>query len=233
MILESYYWRKELARMMDDLVSCFRYLSKYACRFDGHPILNRIIERKEFDVERNLLLSAFIVRTLFEAGKLSDEMADYELSIVSYPATPKNTNKLMPSLRRFPDEDLYDYNRPSRLNFPGRQFVNQLIHAAVIPCFDFGDDTRPAAFMVVSDRFAQKRLYRCELDVWVKFVREVAKDEVGFIREAWDESKGKWIIERSRNEGKSLFSHEDVPIEDDGSCNQVDSSETCGRSFRT
>lgn len=146
-------------------------------------------------------------------------MADYELSIVSYPATPRNTNKLMPLLRRVPDDDLYDYGRPSQLSIPGRRFVNQLIHAAVIPCFDFGDNTRPAAFMVVSDRFAQECLYRCELDVWVKFVREVVHDEVNSIHEVWDESKGKWIIERSRNEGKSLISCEDVPIEDDGSSN--------------
>lgn len=205
--------------MMDELVSCFRFLAKYADRFDRHPVLNRIVERKEYIAERDLLLSAFIVRTLFEAGKLSDEMADYELSIVSYPATSRNTNKLMPLLRRVPDDDLYDYGRPSQLSIPGRRFVNQLIHAAVIPCFDFGDNTRPAAFTVVSDRFAQECLYRCELDVWVKFVREVVHDEVNSFHEVWDESKGKWIIERSRNEGKSLISCEDVPIEDDGSSN--------------
>lgn len=224
MILESYYWRKELSCMMDELVSCFRFLAKHACRFDRHPIFNRIVERKEYVAERDLLLSAFIVRTLFEAGKLSDEMADYELNIVSYPATPKNTNKLMPLFRRFPDDDLYDYDRPSQLSIPGRRFVNQLIHAAVIPCFDFGDNTRPAAFMVVSDRFAQKCLYRCELDVWVKFVREVVHDEVNSIQETWDEAKSEWKIKRSRKVRKSLFSYEDFPIEDNGSSDRVDSS---------
>ena len=219
MILDSYHWRKELSRMMDELVSCFRFLAKHADRFDRHPLLNRIVERKEYIAERDLLLSAFIVRTLYEAEKLSDEMADYELSIVSYPATSKNTNKLMPLLRRIPGDDLYDYDRPSQLNIPGRWFVNQLIHAAVIPYFVFGDNTRPAAFLVVSDRFAQECLYRCELDVWVKFVREVVHDEVNSIHETLDEVKGEWIIERSRNEGKSLISCEDVPIEDYGSSN--------------
>ena len=189
--------------MMDELISCFRFLAKHAYRSNQHSIFNRIVERKEYIVERDLLLSAFIVRTLFEAGKLSDEMAGYGLSIVSYPATPKNTNKLMPLLRRVPDDDLYDYDRPSQLSIPGRRFVNQLIHAAVIPCFDFGDNTRPAAFMVVSDRFAQECLYRCELDVWVKFVREVVHDEVNSIHETWDEAKGKWKIERSRKEGET------------------------------
>ena len=151
--------------MMDELVSCFRFLAKHTYRFNHHPIFNRVVERKEYIVERDLLLSAFIVRTLFEAGKLSDEMADYELSIVSYPATPKNTNKLMPLLRRIPGDDLYDFDRPFQLNIPGGWFVNQLIHAAVIPCFDFGEDARSAAFMVVSDRFAQECLYRGQLDV--------------------------------------------------------------------
>lgn len=224
MILDSYYWRKELSRMMDELVSCFRFLAKHAYRLDRHPVFNRIVDRKEYIAERDLLLSAFIVRTLFEAGKLSDEMAGYELSIVSYPATSKNTNRLMPLLRRVPDDDLYDYDRPSQLSIPGRRFVNQLIHAAVIPCFDFGDNTRPAAFMVVSDRFAQECLYRCELDVWVKFVREVVHDEVNSIHETWDKSKGEWKIERSRKEGESQFSYEDLPIEDNGSSNRVDSS---------
>lgn len=219
MILESYYWRKELTRMMDDLVSCFRFLARHACRFDDHPIFNRFVDRKEFNAERDLLLSAFIVRTLFEAGKLSDEMADYGLNIVSYPATPKNTKRLMPFLRRFPDDDLYDYGQPSQLIIPGRQFVNQLIHTAVIPCFDFGDNTRSAAFMVVSDRFAQNCLYRCELDVWVKFVREVVHDEVNSVQEVWDESKGKWVIKRSRNEDEPLICYEDVPIVDGGSSN--------------
>ena len=210
--------------MMDELVSCFRFLAKHAYRFDRHPLFSRIVERKEYIAERDLLLSAFIVRTLFEAGKLSDEMADYELSIVSYPATPKNTNKLMPLFRRIPDDDLYDHDRPSQQNIPGRRFVNQLIHAAVIPCFDFGDNTRPAAFMVVSDRFAQECLYRCELDVWVKFVREVVHDEVNSVHETWDEAKGKWKIERSRKVRESLFSYEDVAIEDNGSSDRVDSS---------
>lgn len=203
MILDSYYWRKELSRMMDELVSCFRFLAKHAYRLERHPIFNRIVERKEYIAERDLLLSAFIVRTLFEAGKLSDEMAGYELSIASYPATPRNTNKLMPLLRRVPDDDLYDYDRPSQLSIPGRRFVNQLIHAAVIPCFDFGDNTRPAAFMVVSDRFARECLYRCELDVWVKFVREVVHDEVNSIHETLNKSKGEWKIERSRKEGET------------------------------
>lgn len=224
MILDSYYWRKELSCMMDELVSCFRFLVKYADRFDRHPVLNRIVERKEYIAERDLLLSAFIVRTLFEAGKLSDEMADYELSIVSYPATSKNTNKLMPLLRRIPGDDLYDYDRPSQLNIPGKWFVNQLIHAAVIPCFDFGGNTRPAAFLVVSDRFAQECLYRCELDVWVKFVREVVHDEVNSIHETWNKSMGEWKIERSRKQGEPLSSSEDVLIEDNGSFDRVDSS---------
>lgn len=202
----------------------FVFLAKHAYRLDRHPIFSRIVERKEYIAERDLLLSAFIVRTLFEAGKLSDEMADYDLSIVSYPATPRNTNKLMPLLRRVPDDDLYDYDRPTKLSIPGRRFVNQLIHAAVIPCFDFGDNTRPAAFMVVSDRFAQECLYRCELDVWVKFVGEVVHDEVNSIHETWDKSKGEWKIERSRKEGESQFSYEDLPIEDNGSSNRVDSS---------
>ena len=87
--------------------------------------LIELLNVRSYIVERDLLLSAFIVRTLFEAGKLSDEMADYELSIVSYPATPWNTNKLMPLLRRVPDDDLYDYGRPSQLSVPGRRFVNQ------------------------------------------------------------------------------------------------------------
>ena len=65
MILESYYWRKELSCMMDELVSCFRFLAKYADRFDRHPVLNRIVERKEYIAERDLLLSAFIVRSYF------------------------------------------------------------------------------------------------------------------------------------------------------------------------
>lgn len=210
--------------MMDELVSCFRFLAKHAYRLDRHPIFSRIVERKEYIAERDLLLSAFIVRTLFEAGKLSDEMAGYELNIVSYPATPKNTNNLMPLLRRVPGDDLYDYDRPSQLSITGRRFVNQLIHAAVIPCFDFGDNIRPAAFMVVSDRFAQECLYRCELDVWVKFVREVVHDEVNSFHETWDKDKGKWKIERSRKQGEPLSSYEDVPTEDNGSSNRVDSS---------
>ena len=151
-------------------------------------------------------------------------MAGYELNIVSYPATPKNTNNLMPLLRRVPGDDLYDYDRPSQLSITGRRFVNQLIHAAVIPCFDFGDNIRPAAFMVVSDRFAQECLYRCELDVWVKFVREVVHDEVNSFHETWDKDKGKWKIERSRKQGEPLSSYEDVPTEDHGSSNRVDSS---------
>lgn len=224
MILESYYWRKELSCMMDELVSCFRFLAKRTYRFDRHPLFSRIVERKEYIAERDLLLSAFIVRTLFEAGKLSDEMAGYELSIVSYPATPKNTNRLMPLFRRIPDDDLYDHDRPSQQNISGRWFVNQLIHAAVIPCFDFGDNTRPAAFMVVSDRFAQECLYRCELDVWVKFVREVVHDEVNSVHETWDEVKGEWKIERSRKVRESVISYEGVPIGDNGSSNRVDSS---------
>ena len=50
----------------------------------------------------------------------------------------------------------------------------------------------------------------------MKFVREV--------NEVWDESKGKWIIERSRKEGGPLSSYEDVLIEDNCSFDRVDSS---------
>ena len=59
----------------------------------------------------------------------------------------------------------------------------------------------------------------------MKFVREVVHDEVNSIHETWNKSKGEWKIERSRKEGESQFSYEDLPIEDNGSSDRVDSSE--------
>lgn len=119
MVYESCYWK-------DDLRS-------YATELKGVSTCNTLVdEYREFRLEKALLLSAFTVRLLLDANKLSDSFDSRNLKVDYYSAKRGAQKNISPLDKRFIDERYFDLANPTSSSISLRQLTNQLIHSAVV-----------------------------------------------------------------------------------------------------
>jgi hypothetical protein len=183
MIWESQPWRDELARIAD--------------RFESwRESYDLDDEQVAFEQERDAFLSAFIVRKLIEARKLSNSLLAATV-----------TTDAFPLIDRAPDHmnwhrlgEFYDWERVVSTTLNLEQLCNQLIHSFVfvVETSEDQDDTpgTPAglrALLVSSDRQRHKALLRIDISDFIDVLRRVAVEEVVSVRMVRDKS-GNWVV---------------------------------------
>ena len=180
MVYESCYWK-------DDLRSYAKELSD----FSTCTILED--EYRDYRLEKALLLSAFTVRLLLDANKLSDGFDSCNLKVDFYSAK-KDAQKNISSLdKRFIDERYFDLASPTSSSISLRRLTNQLIHSAVVVAFSYDNANRVLGFFVVSDNDYENRLCYCSIKEWISMVEAVADDDVIYALIHKDPKTGKCI----------------------------------------
>lgn len=119
MVYESCYWKDDLrsyAKELRDFSTCTTLEDKY----------------RDYRLEKALLLSAFTVRLLLDANKLSDRIGSLNLKVDFYPAKIEAQKNISPFDKRFIDERYFDLANPTSSSISLRQLTNQLIHSALI-----------------------------------------------------------------------------------------------------
>lgn len=150
MVYESCYWK-------DDLRSYTKELSDFStCTTleDKH---------RDYRLEKALLLSAFTVRLLLDANKLSDGFDSCNLKVDFYSAKKDAQKNISPLDKRFIDERYFDLASPTSSSISLRQLTNQLIHSAVVVAFSYDNANRVLGFFVVSDNDYENRLCYCSI----------------------------------------------------------------------
>lgn len=180
MVYESCYWKDDLrsyAKELRDFSTCTTLKDEY----------------RDYRLEKALLLSAFTVRLLLDANKLSDRIGSLNLKVDFYPAKIEAQKNISPFDKRFIDERCFDLANPTSSSISLRQLTNQLIHSAVVVAFSYDNANRALGFFVVSDNDYEKRLCYCSLKEWASVVEAVADDDVIYTLIHKDPKTGKCI----------------------------------------
>ena len=183
MIWESHPWRDELKRIADRFDSWRRGYD------DGG-------EQTSFEQERDVFLSAFILRKLIEAKKLPNSLVAATTNVDAYPL-----------IERVPDhmnwhrlEEFYDWDRPGKRTLTVEQLCNQFIHSFIFTVeTSFDEDDPPSTpvglrgFLVSSDRERSSVLLRVYLDHYVQLLRRAVGEEVVASQMIRDQL-GQWVV---------------------------------------
>lgn len=139
-------------------------------------------------------MSAFTVRLLLDANKLSDSFDSRNLKVDYYSAKRGAQESISPLNKRFIDERYFDLAKSTSSSISIRQLTNQLIHSAAVLMFSYDDTNRVIGFFVVaSDKDYKKRLCYCSLKEWISVVEAVADDDVVYALIYKDPKTGKYI----------------------------------------
>ena len=187
MIWDSWPWKKDLLQR--------------AKRLERRRSQKRWLESSSFRTEQDVFFSAFGIRKLIEADKLSDEMESIAFSVASYRAKGKAVH-----LRNWDRiEELYDLDMPEleqRLSL--KDFCDQIIHSFVFVLF-FHETGGLGGFLFASDRAKQKRIYLLEIGSLITALTRIGQDDVVSSRSIRDAS-GQWVsVEKlSPNQTKKM-----------------------------
>lgn len=125
-------------------------------------------------------MSAFTVRLLLDANKLSDSFDSRNLKVDYYSAKRGAQESISPLNKRFIDERYFDLAKSTSSSISIRKLTNQIIHSAVVLMFSYDDANRIIGFFVFSDMDYEKQLCYCSLKEWISVVEAVADDDVAY-----------------------------------------------------
>lgn len=160
MIADSWPWKAEIARR--------------ALRLRQRTRQRRWHERSFVGVEKDLFLSAYAVRKLVEAGKLSDELESTVISAKKFGPPGKAVGRL--SVNRV--EELYDLSQPASEGLLLVPFCNQIIHSFIFQICLGPDGDGLVGFYVASDRYRRTGLLYFEIEQVISLLLEVSEDDI-------------------------------------------------------
>lgn len=159
MIDESGPWREELWRV--------------ARRLEGRKLQQRWTSRSNFLVERDVMVSAYAIRRLADAYKLSDQMRARTVPVEQY----KLIGRAPDLMSRDRLNAFYDLTSGTSQSLGVVQICNQFVHSFVW-VIETETGSNVTAIFFCSDRARSRWLYRVTIDDLVSLLDEVAEDDV-------------------------------------------------------
>jgi hypothetical protein len=164
MINDSVPWREELWRVAD--------------RLEKKSRQERWTDRSTFLVERDMMVSAYAIRRLMEAHKLTDALTRTRIPVMRH----KRTGEVAPdvwSTYRF--WDFYDLDSGTQDHISIRHWCNQLIHSFVWRLSCTEDTELFDGAYVASENEKEKHVYFIPVVTVIDLCRRVASEETGSI----------------------------------------------------
>jgi len=168
MISDSNIWRAELFRDVNQL--------RRRLRRAATPQSRGITEGVAAQIEKFSFTSAFIVRKLLDAWKLSDELEFTPLRVQKFPVIDEDTLIDYMNCHRGPE--FYDFGKGRDAHILPRDLCNLLIHSMVFCPLLEEDEREVSALLFNSDRTKYKALFQIDLDVYLTFIDDVIADEI-------------------------------------------------------
>ena len=180
MIVESWPWKRDLAQRAEAI--------------RRRKQQRRWSEGSFAALERDIFQSAYAVRKLMEAGKISDEVESSSLKATVH----KPHGRAVDIMNRHRFDELYDLSRGSPGDIPLRDFCNQVIHSFVFsPAIEKGGAL--AGIFVASDREKGRRLRYFDVDTVIDALVRVAEDDIVSWRGEREKVSGEVKITRKSN----------------------------------
>ncbi|NED58717.1 hypothetical protein G3I24_48510 [Micromonospora aurantiaca] len=163
MISDSFPWREELLRV--------------AGRLEKRKAQRRWTERTMFLVERDIMISAYAIRKLKEANKISDRLRDERIRVQRHDLIDRVPD--VQNGHRF--WQFYDFERATDVELKMTDLCNQIIHSWIwgVAAEDEGG---LAGIYVSSDRERRKCVYLVEVDTLIELFRSIGHEDIVEIR---------------------------------------------------
>ena len=174
--MESSYWKEFLAETASDLQHIAR------------P--KRLTQRRYEIVERNIVISFFLLRRLIELHTVSGKVRDFRLKVFAWPST----GKLPTLLNNHRIEDLYDFSKEHAQTKKPMYICNQVIHSysAVMVV----DETRNwDSKLTVSDYDRKNCIWRIPVVAMVDLLRTASTDYPYQVKLTRNEKTGDYDVE--------------------------------------
>lgn len=164
MISDSIPWREELWRVAD--------------RLEKKSKQQRWTERSSFLVERDFMTSAYAIRRLNEAHKISDDLAKTKVPVIRH----KRIGSVPDIWNRHEIWEHYDLENgvPDHITIP--HLCNQLIHSFVWVLSATGDAELFNGAFVASENERHKHLYFLPVESLITLCRNVAAEDIGYVQ---------------------------------------------------
>jgi len=157
--MESFYWKEFLAETASEIKRV------------SNP--KRITQRRSEIVERNIVISFFLLRRLIEMYKVSIKVRNYQLKVFAWPST----GKLPTLLNKHSVEKLYDFSKEFAQTKKPLYICNQVIHSYATLLLI--DETRNwDSILAVSDYDRKNCIWRIPVKSIVDLFQTVSKDNV-------------------------------------------------------
>ena len=160
MIWEASVWKEDLQKELND------FLANIEGFKDEHFNLR---------VEKFFFISAFIIRKLNEANKLSDELTSQDVDCTTYKRV-KNGG-IIDFMNSHHIEKFYDLRNGEKSSLKLKDVCNYFIHSFVFS-YSIGDGDRLCGVFVNSDRIKNKFLYYIDLNTFIMLINGVINDDI-------------------------------------------------------
>jgi hypothetical protein len=173
MIHESHHWKVALAKDAD-------VIERWAAK-------QGVTERRSFLIERKVFISAYAMRKLDDATKLSSDLLADTISVLSFPPVREGYSEF--NNHRF--DEFFNIANPIPIDLRRRRLLDLLIHSLVFVEV-LGENETYSAFMVTSDHERTKGLIQVDLTAFIELMRLAAADYPAEFKMSRGK-KGEWI----------------------------------------
>ena len=190
--------------MIDDSVPWKELLFRKAAGLRKRRKQKRWTRASFASVEQDVFLSAYAIRKLLEAHKISDELRSTPVKCTSFPF--KGSRKHFVSTGDLPDfynwhrlEEFYDLESPQNVSVDLREFCNQIIHSWIFT-LSRAEDGGLDGYFFSSDRERRRRLLYSEISETAATIGAVATDDIVHSEAKRNPATGQWrFTVRSRS----------------------------------
>jgi hypothetical protein len=166
-MIESRYWKEDLLNH----AKCLRPSKK--------P--RRWSERLVVNFEKEVIVSFFYIRKLFEAHKVSSKCRNYKAQVYSYAPSGKKITKL----NQHSIDEVYDLEKERSARKKIVFLANQLIHSCTIFAYR-NEDKNWGGVYACSDFERDKTIYRIPIEEIVSIFQLVGNDYPSSLSMTWN-----------------------------------------------
>ncbi len=187
MIWDSCYWK-------DDLLKSKKWLKeKIVSR-------RRPSEKRMVEFEKCIFITAYQVRKLIEAKKVSNSLVDSTLPITKY-GNVKNVTLM--NWHRL--DELNNLKAPETDNISIKDVCNQLIHSYVFVAEQPSFTAPIKGVFFSSDRYKNKVLFHLRINDWISLLDRIGRDYPNVTHSMYDfEQKDYFVVQETMNDTRSF-----------------------------
>lgn len=175
-MIESCYWKEDLLNHAKRL----------------KPVKNprRWSERLVVNFEKEIIISFFCIRKLFETHKVSNKSREYKAEVYSYAPT----GKIITRYNQTSIDEVYDLSKEKKVKKKIVFLANQLIHSWTL--FAYREEDRNwGGVYACSDFERNKTIYRIPIEEIITIFKLVGNDYPFSYSMKWNEELGDYDIQ--------------------------------------